>query len=151
MTVYDLFVDFTIASFLILIGQLMRSKLGIFQRFFIPASVLAGFLGLALGPSGFNILPFSGSIGSYAGILIIIVFTVVGLNGFEIEKGEGGQQAKRLIGYQIFKIIAWGIQIFVPIVFTMLILKRIWPELNDGFGLLLHSGFYGGQIGRAHV
>ncbi|NLD17383.1 MAG: sodium:glutamate symporter [Tissierellia bacterium] len=151
MTVYDLFVDFTIASFLILIGQLMRSKLGIFQRFFIPASVLAGFLGLALGPSGFNILPFSGSIGSYAGILIIIVFTVVGLNGFEIEKGEGGQQAKRLIGYQIFKIIAWGIQIFVPIVFTMLILKRIWPELNDGFGLLLHSGFYGGHGTAAAV
>lgn len=151
MTIYDFFVDFVLASFLILMGQLLRSKLTIFQRFFIPASVLAGFLGLALGPNGFNILPFSGSIASYAGILIILVFTVVGLNGFEIEKGDGKSQAKRIVGYQIFKIIAWGLQIFVPIVFTIFVLKKIWPGLNDGFGILLHSGFYGGHGTAAAV
>lgn len=151
MTVYDLFVDFTIASILILIGQLLRSKLSLFQRFFIPASVLAGFIGLALGPNGFSILPFSEAIGSYSGILIILVFTVVGLNGFEIEKNNDGSQAKRIIGYQIFKIIAWSIQILVPIVFTMLILKKIWPDLNDGFGMLMHSGFYGGHGTAAAV
>lgn len=151
MTVYDFFVDFTLASLLILCGQFLRSKLSIFQRFFIPASVLAGFLGLALGPNGFNILPFSTSIGSYAGILIILVFTVVGLNGFEIETGGEGNQARRIIGYQILKIIAWAIQIFVPIVFTMLVLKNIWPDLNDGFGMLMHSGFYGGHGTAAAV
>lgn len=151
MTIYDFFVDFTIASLLILTGQLLRSKVGFFQRFFIPASVLAGFIGLALGRSGFNILPFSESIGSYAGILIILVFTVVGLNGFKIEKGGEGAQAKRIIGYQIFKIIAWAMQITFPILFTVLVLKRIWPDLNDGFGLLLHSGFYGGHGTAAAV
>lgn len=151
MTVYDFFVDFTLASLLILCGQLLRSKLSIFQRFFIPASVLAGFLGLALGPNGLNVLPFSGSIGSYAGILIILVFTVVGLNGFEIQKGSGESQAKRIVGYQIYKIIVWSMQIFVPIVFTMLVLKKIWPDLNDGFGMLMHSGFYGGHGTAAAV
>lgn len=151
MTVHDFFIDFALASLLILVGQLLRSKLAIFQRFFIPASVLAGFMGLALGPNVLNILPFSDSIGSYAGLLIILVFTVVGLNGFEIEVGGEGSQAKRIVGYQIFKVIAWAIQIFVPIVFTMLILKRFWPDLNDGFGLLMHSGFYGGHGTAAAV
>lgn len=150
MSVYDIFVDATIASVLFLIGQLLRSKLKIFQRFFIPASVLAGFLGLALGPSGFDILPFSDSISSYAGILIILVFTVVGLNGFDLESG-GKDQAKRLAGYQIYKIIAWAIQIFFPILITIFILKRIWPDLDDGFGLLMHSGFYGGHGTAAAV
>lgn len=151
MTAGDFLVDVTIASMFILVGQLMRTKLKIFQKFFIPASVLAGFLGLIFGPSVLNWLPFSDSIGSYAGLLIILVFTVVGLNGFDIPKGTGKQQSKRIVGYQIFKIIAWAIQIVVPILFTMWVLKLFWPKLNDGFGLLLHSGFYGGHGTAAAV
>ncbi len=91
-------IDFCIASTLILIGQLLRSKIKFFQEFFMPASMIAGFLGLFLGkqflgkwtmgmmgtaeaPAGIQ-LPFSGAAGSYSGALIILIFTVVGINGF---------------------------------------------------------------------
>ena len=83
MTVYDMLMDFAFASILILIGQFLRAKVRFFQKFFIPASMLAGFIGLALGSQGFGILPFSGSMGSYAGLLVILVFAIIGLNGFD--------------------------------------------------------------------
>lgn len=151
MTVADLLIDFGIASVLILIGQLMRSKLKIFQKFFIPASVLAGFLGLIFGPNVLGWLPFTENIGTYAGFLIILVFTVVGINGFEIAKGSGKEQTKRILGYQIFKVLTWGLQIMVPLFFTMWVLKPLFPTLNDGFAMLLHSGFYGGHGTAAAV
>ena len=88
MTAHQFFVDFALASLLILAGQLIRTKIVFFQKYFIPSSVIAGFLGLALGPNGFDILPFT-SIGSYAGILIILIFTIVGVNGFSFDKGSG--------------------------------------------------------------
>lgn len=48
MSVNDFLVDFAIASVFIMLGQLIRAKVGFVQRFFIPASMLAGFLGLAV-------------------------------------------------------------------------------------------------------
>lgn len=152
MTVYDLFLDFALASGLILIGQLLRAKVTLFQRFFMPASMIAGFLGLILGPSGFNILPFSSSIGSYAGVLIILIFTVVGVNGFELgTEGAAKGEVKRVLGYQIYKLIAMFIQFFIPIAITIGLLVKIFPSLNPGFGILLASGFLGGHGTAAAV
>ncbi len=151
MTAHDFFVDFALASLLILAGQFLRSKLSIFQRFFMPASMIAGFLGLVLGPSVLNVLPFSGSIGSYAGILIILIFTIVGVNGFEFKKGSGKAEAQRIIGFQLYRLIALFAQFTVPILATVFIFTKIWPDLNEGFGMLLATGFYGGHGTAAAV
>lgn len=61
MSVYDLLIDVAIASILILAGQLLRAKIPVFQKFFVPASMIAGFIGLAMGEQGLGILPFSTS------------------------------------------------------------------------------------------
>lgn len=118
----------------------------------MPASMIAGFFGLILGPSGFNILPFSTSIGSYAGVLIILIFTVVGVNGFELgTEGAAKGEVKRVLGYQIYKLIAMFIQFFIPIAITIGLLVKIFPSLNPGFGILLASGFLGGHGTAAAV
>ena len=49
LTFYSLIVDFAIASLFLLIGQWIRAKVRIVQKFFLPASILAGFMGLFLG------------------------------------------------------------------------------------------------------
>jgi ESS family glutamate:Na+ symporter len=152
MSIYDLLLDFGCASILILIGQFLRSKIKFFQNFFVPASLIAGFLGLFLGPKFLNIMPFSGNIGSYAGAFIIVIFTAVGVNGFDIEKSGGGKETvKRLIGYEMFRQVGFALQIAVPILITILVLCRIWPNLNPGFGILLASGFDGGHGTAAAV
>ena len=93
-----------------------------------------------------NILPFSDSIGSYAGVLIILIFTIVGINGFEFgNKGSSKEEINRILGFQLYRFIAFFIEFIVPIALTLLIFTKVFPVLNDGFGILLASGFYGGH------
>ena len=73
-TPWTLFVDTGIISVLLLLGKLMRVKIRFIQRLFIPPSLLAGFIGLSLGPHGFGIIPLSTQTGTYAGILIAMGF-----------------------------------------------------------------------------
>ena len=79
MSVYDILADFAYASALILVGQFLRSKVTFFQKFFIPASMLAGFLGLLLGSQFMNVIHFSDAMGSYAGLLVIPMFAIKSL------------------------------------------------------------------------
>ncbi|MEL7650167.1 MAG: sodium/glutamate symporter [Sedimentibacter sp.] len=151
MNIYDLFIDFAIASLLILIGQLFRAKFSFFQRFFIPSSMIAGFLGLLLGSQCLNILPFSEGIGSYAGVLIIIIFTVVGVNGFEFNKTNSKEEANRIIGFQLYRFVAFFMQFFIPIALTVTVIRSFYPDVNEGIGLLLAAGFSGGHGTAAAV
>ena len=57
MSVNDFLLDFAVASVFIMIGQFLRAKVGFIQRFFIPASMLAGFMGLAFFGKGIGALP----------------------------------------------------------------------------------------------
>ena len=148
MTVYDLLVDFTIASALILVGQFLRAKIKFFQEFFMPASMIAGFLGLFLGKQFLNILPFSASAGSYTGVLIIIIFGVVGLNGFS---GFGGSMGKRLLGYTMYRNVIYFIQFALGIAACLTIVKAVAPSINPAFGMLMASGFTGGHGTAAAV
>src|SRR5699024_6850624 len=87
----------------------------------------------------------------YAGILIILIFTVVGVNGFEFSKGSGKSEVQRIVGFQLYRMIALLVQFAIPILATTFIFTKIWPGLNDGFGMLLVSGFYGGHGTAAAV
>ncbi|MCH3950770.1 MAG: hypothetical protein LKE33_07555 [Acidaminococcus sp.] len=151
MTVTDFLMDFAIASVFILIGQLIRAKLKVMQRFFIPASMIAGFLALALGKQGANILPFSKSIGSYAGILIIIVFAAVGMNGFSVNKSNFKAELDRVGSYFSYKVLAQAIQFCLGPLFSILVISKLFPQISYGFGLCLAAGFSGGHGTAAAV
>ena len=77
---WSFFVDLGLMSLLLLVGQVLRAKVKIVQKLFIPPSLIAGLLGLALGPNGLGWLPFSGELGTYASILIAIVFAALPLS-----------------------------------------------------------------------
>lgn len=151
MTVYTILVDFACAAVLIMVGQFLRSKIKFIQESFIPASLLAGFMGLALGPSVLNVLPFSGDIGSYAGVITIFVFASVGINGFSFSANSMKKDLNRLGGYASYKILAIAIQMALPVAFSILVISKIVPSINYGFGLLLAAGFYGGHGTAAAV
>lgn len=152
MTIYDILIDFGIASILILLGQLLRAKVVFIQKFFMPASLIAGFAGLLLGPQVFNVLPFSKGFGTYAGMLIILVFVVIGINGYQVGKsGQGKAEIKRLWSYNNYKEFLFFLQFCFPITVTLLYIKYFMPELNPGFGMLMASGFVGGHGTAAAV
>lgn len=151
MDVQAVLLDFCLASFFIVIGQFLRAKFSIFQRFFVPSSMIAGFLALALGTQGLDVLFFSENIGSYAGLLIIIIFSAVGINGFSLSKNEIKSEIDRIGSYFSYKVLAQAIQFCFAPLLSILIISKIFPYINNGFGLLLAAGFSGGHGTAAAV
>ena len=151
MSANDFLLDFAVASLFILIGQLLRAKVGLFQKFFVPASMIAGFIALALGSQGANILPFSDQISNYPGRLIIVIFAAVGVNGFSFSKKAFKAEIDRIGSYLSYKVLAQAIQFgFAPLL-SILIISTLFPDINYGFGLLLAAGFSGGHGTAAAV
>lgn len=151
MAVYTILIDFALAALLIMLGQLIRSRVTFTQKFFIPSSMIAGFIGLILGPHILNILPFSENINSYPGVLIVIVFAAIGINGFKIAKGNAKKEVSRIASYGIFRALVGTLEICLPLIFSILVISKLSPSINHGFGLLLVSGFLGGHGTAAAV
>jgi len=94
----DLLVSFSMLSFFLIIGMILRAKLKFLQKIFLPASVIGGFIGLILGPivlGNHAILPLPKEwINTYAllpGILIVPVVAAVPLGmkfkSWKLKKG----------------------------------------------------------------
>ena len=138
-TPWTIVVDLGIISALMLLGKLIRVKVKGIQRFLIPPAVLAGIMGLVLGPEVLGWLPLSGNLGTYAGILIAFVFAALPFTS--TSKAREVAKVKRMWGYsQGGMLIQWGFGGLLGI----LILGQIWP-LNDSFGITMPAGFCGGH------
>ena len=138
-TPWTLFVDIGIISLLLLAGKLMRVKIKWVQKLFIPPSLLAGFIGLACGPHGFDILPLSNQTGTYAGILIAFIFGALPLTS-QKTKGDNKEIGKMWVYSQTGMLLQWAFGGLLG----LLILNHIWP-LNPAFGITMPSGFCGGH------
>ncbi|MCK9625695.1 MAG: sodium:glutamate symporter [Bacteroidales bacterium] len=137
-----LFTDLGIIFGLLLIGKFLRVKVKIIQKLFIPPSLIAGVLGLIFGPNGFNWIPLSSNVGIYPAILIAMVFGALPLSSpkFNIKKVAG--RVGPMWAYSQFGMLfQWAL----AGLFGFFVLKLIWPELNDAFGIMLSTGFYGGH------
>lgn len=141
-TPWVLLTDLGIISALILVGKFIRVKVKLIQKLFIPPSLIAGVLGLALGPNGLGWLPLSGSMGTYAAVLIALVFGALPLSSPKFSAKEvAGRVGPMWAFAQLGMLVQWGIMGL----FGLFVMKVIWPNLNDAFGIMLSTGFYGGH------
>lgn len=147
--VLDVVYDFALMSALLLVGTIIRSKVRFFQRLYIPASLIAGFLGLFLGKQFLNVLPFSDAIADYPGILIAVVFGSLFLG---TRKRQSFKRMFANIG-DIF-LVNGADETFQFGFFTLLgvtVLPLVFPGINEAFGLMLPAGFAGGHGTAAAV
>lgn len=148
LNIWDLFVDLGLISILLLIGILLRAKVTLIQKFFLPASIIAGLLGLILGPNGYGILPFTNFIGQYPGILIAMIFGSIPLISPRIDFRIIKDRVGGMFSYSaIIVLLQWGL----GLLFVLLLLNPFWKNLPEGFGLVLASGFVGGHGTAAAV
>lgn len=146
MDPYALCTDFAIASAFIFLGQLLRKYIPFFQKFFVPSSMIAGFLGLICGPYVFDLLPWSEATGEYTWILIIIIFAIVGLQGLEFDKEKFKKDASRIGSFVCYGQLLACIQYSIPVLFGIFVLIPIFPNVETpAFGFLVAAGFYGGH------
>lgn len=117
----------------------MRVKIKWVQKLFIPPSLLAGFIGLACGPHGFDILPISEQTGTYAGILIAFIFGALPLTS-QKTKGNNQEIGSMWVYSQAGLLLQWAFGGLLG----LLVLNQIWP-LSPGFGITMPSGYCGGH------
>ncbi len=150
-TIYNpwtLFTDLGFIFALLLAGKFLRVKIKVLQKLFIPPSLIAGILGLAMGPNGLGWIPFSNELGTYAGILIALVFGALPLSSPKVSMKEvSGRVGPMWVYAQVGMLLQWGL----AGLFGLFVLKAIWPDLNDAFGVMLSTGFYGGHGTAAAV
>jgi len=138
--------SFVCLAVLLGLGYWIRRKLVILQRLYLPASVIAGLLGLILIQSfkvGGLPLPDAWTAGwnKLPGILINLVFACLFL-GVEIPGiSKVWKSAGRQLAYG--QIVAWG-QYVVGIGLVLFLLGPIF-HLNELFGAVLPVGFEGGH------
>ncbi|OEH53394.1 sodium:glutamate symporter [Oceanobacillus sp. E9] len=141
-TIWSLMIDISIISGLLLVGTILRAKVRWIQSLFLPASMIAGFLGLAFGPSGLGILPFSEQFSVYPSLLIAVIFAAIPIGAAKIRLSEVFHRVRNMFSYSmILTLSMWGI----GVLFAMLILNPIFNDLPNGFGLILGAGFLGGH------
>lgn len=141
-TPWTLFIDLGLASLLLLVGQVVRARLRVVQKLFLPANVIGGSLGLALGASGLGWVPFSASIGAYPGILIALIFVTLPFAAASGPRRAVGRNVAELFAYSTVTILLqWGLGLAL----AMGILSLLWSDLHPGFGAILASGFVGGH------
>ncbi len=133
--------SFVCLSVLLGLGYWIRRKLIILQKLYLPASVIAGLLGLVL----INTLPvpenWTAGWSKLPGILINLVFACLFL-GVEIPGiSKVWKSAGRQLAYG--QIVAWG-QYVVGIGLVLFLLGPLFG-LNDLFGAVLPVGFEGGH------
>jgi ESS family glutamate:Na+ symporter len=139
---WTLFTDLGFIFALLLAGKLIRVKSKLVQRLFIPPSLIAGFLGLSLGSEGLGWIPFSGELGTYAGVLIALIFAALPLSSPKYKIKDVAGRVGPIWAYaQLGMLLQWSLMGL----FGLFVLNVIWPNLHPAFGVMLPAGFYGGH------
>lgn len=137
-TPYTLLTDIGWISVLLVIGNLARRFIPFFQTLMIPAPMTAGLLGLLLGPEALGVIPFSGELSTYTGILIAVVFGAMPY-GMDMS-GKVAKGARTMWSYSVGMYMGqWGLLIL----FGVLLLTPLFG-VPDWFGMMLPVGFVGG-------
>lgn len=127
----------------VLAGVLLRLLIRPLRRLFLPAALLGGVLGLALGPYGVELVPDT-MVATWAGLpgmLATVVFAPM-LMGIRL---PNVRETYRLIVPQLFfGYMGSFLMVGVSMVVTALVLVPIW-DVNGMFGSLVETGWPGGH------
>ncbi len=135
-TLGDIILDFALLSILLLAGTLARRYVPLFQRFLIPNSLLAGFLGLLIGPELLEIANFSlDRMGAYVYHLLALTFIGVGL-----------QSRRRDMRYSVvnlgfMQVSVMVLQAVIGLAISLAVALLFLPDFIPATGMLLPLGF----------
>ena len=132
----DFILDIAILNMLLIVGVLCRWRIPFFQKYLIPSSLIAGFLGLLMGPELLGVLDFTTDrMGLYLYHLLAILFISIGLQKPEGKKSRGALH----VGFLF--IMSYLVQIIIGIGCMLIVSLLFMPDLIPAIGMLLPLGF----------
>ncbi|NBC15749.1 MAG: hypothetical protein GVY18_00360 [Bacteroidetes bacterium] len=135
-TIGQFVLDFVIISTLFVAATICRRYVHFFQRFLIPNSLIAGFLGLLFGPELLHLMDFSlERMGAYVYHLLALTFIGVGLYGGRRPRSAGA------IGFGFIQILSFLVQVLIGLSIALGIVYLIDPDFIPAVGTLLPLGF----------
>src|SRR5690625_4002740 len=124
-------VDAGLIGILLIIGAGLRAVIKPIQNMMIPASVLAGGLGLLLGPQVLGWLPFSDQLSTYSSVLIAVVFAAVAMtDDFDIRKLN-----RNVAGFAAHGVLMYSLQVALGMAVVLLVLKPLFYS-QDAIGVV---------------
>lgn len=144
----ELLKSLSILGAFLIIGMFLRAKISAFQKTFIPASVIGGFLLLLLGPQCFNILPvpqeWFNMYSLLPGVLIVPIVAAVPLGLRVGGKNADGTKPEVLKNIVPLAFIGFGASMlqFTTGFGTH---SLFGGKFYDVFGIELSIGFVGGH------
>lgn len=142
-------IDFCIISGLLVIAHLLRASIPWLSQFLIPTAMIAGLIGLALGPGGYDLLPFSRDedgkalLGTYPGILIVLLFATLLMGHRPTQLTRETWRSSRTSFLYNFgsELMQYGVVLCVGVA----LLTFVFTDLRDEFMIMLPGGFAGGH------
>ncbi len=128
---------------LLLIATWLRLKIPFLKKYYIPASLIAGVIGLILGPHFVGLIPahVTACWSALSGRLIVIVFAPMLM-------GRRTQSAKTLFktagGSIIWSYVATFMQYAIPLLLGAFLLTPLFG-VNPLFGTIVEQGWAGGH------
>lgn len=137
-----LMVYLALLGILLVVGTIIRLKVPFFKKYYIPASLIAGFIGLLMGPYFLNIIPkhIISCWSSLSGKLIVFVFAPI-LMG---KKKSSGKMARTTINGVCSAYFGCFGQYFVPLILSVLLFVPLF-KINPLFGTTFEQGWAGGH------
>jgi len=150
--VYSLVMDFALISVLLFVAQIIRARVQWVQRLYVPAAMIAGFIGLFFGHSFLEhisvtaaqyAIPFSGAISSYPYLLIVALFGTLFLGNTLTESPRRivSKVGDTFLLNMAAEIGAFGFALFIGGGLLVLLM----PHVDSSFALLQPAGFVGGH------
>ena len=139
---FDQMILFGVLSILLLIGLFLRAKVRMFQKFFIPACITAGILGLLLKEIGFFSLP-DDQLKLFAYHLFNITFISLGLTSRPDTQRTKGEKKKEFRGVFTMGLLIASVASLQFLIggFLVLLLNFFGFSLYPTFGFLVPMGF----------
>ncbi len=148
-TLGDVFLDVAFIGSCLLVAILLRRFVPVFQEYLVPASLIAGFVGLAAGPEVLGVIVFPiERMGAYVYHLLALTFICVGLHG------GGARHTYGAVNLGFMQVMSMLLQGILGISIAVTVMLLLDGGVQPASGMLLPLGFAMGpgiaySIGRS--
>lgn len=122
-----------LSAFLV-VATFLRSRISFLQKFLIPNSIMAGFLGIIFGQYVFKVID-PHQMGDYVYHLLTLAFIAMGLRGSRVKRSYG------TVTTMILHCQGYALQGILGLAFALILILTYFPQLFPTFGLHLVMGF----------